>query len=296
MDETSRVRIAIQKSGRLSKPSLELLRRCGLKIENGSSSLLCHCHDFPIDILFVRDDDIPTYVKDGACDLGIVGLNEVNEKVLAISQNSPIEILEKLMFGYCRLALAVPQDSDFYDMTRLQNTRIASSYPNILKRFLDQNNLSASIVTMQGSVEIAPSMGIADAICDLVSTGLTLKSNKLKEIETVIESQAVLIGRSSEKDPIKLSYIDKLLTRLKGVRKAEKAKYIMMNAPKTAVAKIRNLIPGMERPTVVPLWGSENEVAIHAVAQEPVFWETMEQLKSIGASSIIVSPIEKIIE
>ena len=292
----SRIRIAVQKSGRLSKPSLELLNRCGLKADTYHRALLCPCEDFPADLLFVRDDDIPMYVNDGACDIGIVGLNEAIEK--APRSENRVKILEHLGFGYCRLALAVPEKdvAKNFSIKSLNGLKIASSYPVILKQFLEKNSIIAEVVEMQGSVEIAPYMGIADAICDLVSTGQTLKANKLREVSTVLKSQAVVIGRSGEDDSGKLNIISKLLNRMLGVKNAANAKYIMMNAPKSSLSKISALIPGMEMPTVVPLCGSSEQVAIHAVAQEPIFWETMERLKEMGASSIIVSPIEKIIE
>ena len=292
----SRIRIAIQKSGRLSKPTLELLGRCGLKVDTYHRALLCPCEDFPVDLLFVRDDDIPMYVNDGACDIGIVGLNEAIEK--APREENRVKILERLGFGQCRLALAVPEGSlaPNFTLASMNGLKIASSYPVILKQFLEKNSIIAEVIEMQGSVEIAPCMGIADAICDLVSTGQTLRANKLQEVETVLKSEAVVIGRSGEDDQGKLKIISKLLNRMLGVKNASKSKYIMMNAPKNAINQISALIPGMEMPTVVPLCGSDTQVAIHAVAQEPIFWETIERLKEIGASSIIVSPIEKIIE
>ncbi|MFK7827596.1 MAG: ATP phosphoribosyltransferase [Oligoflexales bacterium] len=292
----SRIRIAVQKSGRLSKPTLELLNRCGLKADTYRRALLCPCEDFPVDLLFVRDDDIPMYVNDGACDIGIVGLNEAIEK--APREENRVKILEHLGFGQCRLAIAIPEkdNSRDFSFTSLNGLKIASSYPVVLKQFLEKNSIIAEVIEMQGSVEIAPYMGIADAICDLVSSGQTLKANKLHEVGTVLKSQAVVIGRSGEDDRDKINIITKLLNRMLGVKNASTAKYIMMNAPKSSLSKISELIPGMEMPTVIPLCGSKDQVAVHAVAQEPIFWETIERLKEMGASSIIVSPIEKIID
>jgi len=293
-----RLKLAIQKSGRLSQRTIELLKQAGISFEISKGKLIGQCEDFPLDLLLVRDDDIPGYVNSGACDLGVVGFNEVDEQIfseLSDSVENNTEIVKKLGFGKCRLSLAIEQTEEFDGLTWLNGKRIASSYPSSLSKFLSDNKIDAEIIKIAGSVEIATGMGVADAICDLVSTGSTLKSNGLKEVATVLNSEAILISRkvlSVEKRDT----LDRFLQRINGVIKASKSKYIMMNAPKNAIDDIKAIVPSMEEPTVMPLSGSDDKVAIHVVAPENVFWETIEKLKLAGASSVLVVPIEKILD
>lgn len=291
--DDGRLRIAIQKSGRLSERSKDLLARCGINFEWRPGRLDARSMDFPMDILLVRDDDIPRYVADGVCDLGIVGENVIAER---LGEDSVVRLVRKLDFGKCRLALAVPKESGLNQLQDLEGLRIATSYPYATARFFSQRDIKTEIVEISGSVEIAPAMGVADAICDLVSTGSTLASHGLKELAPIFESEAVLIATQLPLNEERDHHFRRLDSRLSGVLRAEKAKYIMMNAPRSALERIRTLIPGLEEPTVVPLCGDGQRVAIHAVAPEPIFWETMELLKEAGASSILVVPIEKVIE
>lgn len=292
--EEGRLRIALQKSGRLSDRSKDLLARSGVTCEWRSGRLDARSLDYPMDVLLVRDDDIPRYVADGVCELGIVGENVIEERLG--EELARVTVVRRLDFGRCRLAVAVPKDSPIKTVSDLEGRRIATSYPNSLARYLAARDLKAEIIEISGSVEIAPSVGVADAICDLVSTGATLSSHGLYEIAQVFESQAVLISTAKPISQGQQVNLDRLHSRLAGVLRAEKAKYIMMNAPRSALDRIRTLIPGLEEPTVVPLCGDGQRVAIHAVAPEPIFWETMELLKAAGASSILVVPIEKVIE
>lgn len=296
MSEQNRIRIAIQKSGRLSEKSTELLAKCGLDFDWAKDRLFCRCQNFPLDLMLVRDDDIPSYVSDGVCDLGIVGFNVLVEKLNGTSElgTTAVKVARKLDFGKCRLDLAVPNESKYEGFEFFQGIRIATSYPNTLRRFLDEHKIAASIVEISGSVEIAPALKIADAVCDLVSTGTTLKSNGLRRVATVLESESVLVETRRPLSVQKSIDIARLLERMQGVSRATQTKYIMMNAPANCVERIRTLLPGMEEPTIVPL-GKSGKVAIHAVAHESIFWETMENLKCAGASSILVLPIEKII-
>ena len=294
----NRLKISIQKSGRLAEKTISLLVKCGLDFDLGKDRLLHECKDFPIDLMMVRDDDIPEYVADGVCHLGVVGKNAVEEKYLSHPEKNPaaIEIVIPLNFGKCRLSLAVPEGAPFQGLFSLNRLKIATSYPNCLRKFLKQNDLTATIIELTGSVEIAPRLKIADLVCDLVSTGGTLKANGLKEIATLFESEAVLI-RTSKSLPLALSQdLDRLLQRIQGVIQATQSKYIMMNAPKDSLERIRKLIPGMEEPSVMPIGLDGRKIAIHAVAREALFWETIEALKAVGASSILVLPIEKIID
>jgi ATP phosphoribosyltransferase len=293
MDE-QRIRIAIQKSGRLAEKSANLLNRCGLDLEWDKNRLFSRCGNFPLDLMLMRDDDIPEYVHDGVCDLGIVGLNILQEK-LASRNKEEVEILRKLDFGHCRLSLAIPTDRQYSGRGYFKGLRIATSYPGLLKSFLLSNEIQADIVEISGSVEIAPALKIAEAICDLVSTGSTLTSNGLKEVETILESESVLVRTNKQLSPTKEQEITRLLQRVDSVRRAAQTKYIMMNASKRDLPKIRALLPGMEEPTIMPLGSDSDRIAIHAVSHENIFWETMEKLKNSGASSILVLPIEKII-
>ncbi len=295
MNEADRIKIGIQKSGRLSEKSLGLLSRCGLDFEWAKDRLFCRCENFPLDLMLVRDDDIPEYVLDGVCDLGIVGFNVLEESLLAKSRANGVEILKELGFGHCRLSLAVPFDRAYTGLTFFQGIRIATSYPASLGRFLKEKGIDAQVVEISGSVEVAPALKIADAICDLIATGTTLRSNGLKEVQTVLESESVLVKTRRNLTGVKDAEIARLLQRIEAVQKAEQTKYVMMNAPRAALDTIRKLIPGMEEPTIMTLSGKDDRIAIHAVAHENIFWETMEALKAAGASSILVLPIEKII-
>jgi ATP phosphoribosyltransferase len=292
---TNRIRIAIQKSGRLSEGSFRLLARCGISVEPRKEQLFCHSDNFPLDLLLVRDDDIPNLVADGICDYGIVGTNLLKEKSLQSPSNHlKYEIIQPLNFASCRLAIALPKNFSYQGLISLKKCRIATSYPDVLSEFIQKNNLDIEIVKLTGSVEIAPRLGIADGICDLVSTGATLEANNLQEVETVFKSQAVLIKTTTNKllDE-KLQTAKLFQDRVEGSLLAHGSKYIMLHAPKSEVATIVTLLPGSERPTILKLQGDNKKVAVHALCRESVFWETMEQLKLAGASSILVLPVEK---
>ena len=291
-----RLRLAVQKSGRLSTDSLELLASCGIRVKSPKERLLLHADNFPIDILFVRDDDIPQLVMDGVCDLGIVGTNVLEEAALERRTNGAAggyAVVRPLDFGGCRLAVALPEERAYAGAGDLQGLRIATSYPQLTKRFLAEQKITAEVVYLSGSVEIAPRLGLADAICDLVASGSTLEANKLRAVETIFKSTAVLLRNTRELPAEKSHALGILLRRIDGVQKAAGTKYIMLHAPKAALAEIRQLLPGSENPTILPLAGDDTKVALHAVCSEAVFWETMESLKKAGASSILVLPIEK---
>lgn len=291
----NRIRIAIQKSGRLSESSLALLAGCGIGIKPRKEQLFCHSDNFPLDVLLVRDDDIPGLVSEGICDFGIVGTNVLQEKSLQYGSDSRNnnEVIQYLGFASCRLSIAVPKSFSYQDINSLKKCRIATSYPNILSDFIQKNNLDMEITTLTGSVEIAPRLGIADGICDLVSTGATLEANNLREVEIVFKSQAVLIRspRSFSEEKQKIAKL--FQNRVEGSELASGSKYIMLHAPKSALPTIVTLLPGAERPTILELQGDTSKVAIHALCRESVFWETMEKLKIAGASSILVLPVEK---
>ncbi len=291
-----RLRLGVQKSGRLSERSIGLLKRCGVGFGWRKGHLVVSSGDFPIDLILVRDDDIPEYVRDGVCHLGVVGLNVLEEKVYARGRRDSVEILRRLGFGQCRLSLALPREQPFENLHDFAGRSIATSYPNTLQSFMAEQGVDVEVVEITGSVEITPMLGVADAVCDLVSTGATLRTHGLREVATVLESEAVLIRAGTSWDPAQEELSRRLLNRLDGVLRALRAKYIMMNAPREAVAAIEEILPGLETPTVIPLGQDGKRVAIHAVAPEDVFWETMGRLKDAGASSILVVPIEKIIE
>lgn len=298
MRDNQRLRIAVQKSGRLSEKSLALFSKCGLDFDLRKDRLLHECKDFPIDLMLVRDDDIPAYVADGVCDLGVVGENAVHEHLWAAPQRKSggsVRTVLPLGFGACHLALAVPEDSAIRELADFAGQRVATSYPNCLMRFMQDQGLEVEIVELAGSVEIAPNLGIADAICDLVSTGGTLRSNGLEEFLTILESQAILIRSDRALTAAMEHDLQRLLQRIQGVLKAARAKYVMMNAPRSALEEIRRVIPGMEDPSVMPLGTDGQKIAIHAVAYEEIFWETIETLQRLGATSILVLPIEKVI-
>ncbi|WP_418139944.1 ATP phosphoribosyltransferase [Oceanimonas smirnovii] len=298
MDNT-RLRIAIQKSGRLSKECQKLLKGCGVKLNIREQRLIAHAENMPIDLLLVRDDDIPGLVMDGVVDLGVVGENVLEETLMerkATSEPTDYTELKRLDFGGCRLSLAVADDFDYQGPKSLEGRRIATSYPWLLKRFMDQQGVKFKSVMLNGSVEVAPRAGVADAICDLVSTGATLEANGLVEADVIFRSKAVLIQSGAELSAGKQQIIDKLLPRIQGLQQARESKYIMLHAPKDKLEAVIDLLPGAERPTIMQLAGDTNQVAIHMVSSEDMFWETMEGLKSLGASSILVLPIEKMME
>jgi ATP phosphoribosyltransferase len=281
------LRIAIQKSGRLQEGSLELLKESGLNFSNGKDQLKTQARNFPVEVLFLRDDDIPQYVEDKVADIGIVGENIYNEKQ---KQN---EIVKRLDFAKCRLSMAVPRSEDYTGVQWLNGKNIATSYPNTVKQFLTKHNIKAGIHEISGSVEIAPGIGLADAICDLVSTGSTLLSNGLKEVEVVMQSEAVIIANPTL-DTEKQKILDKLLFRIEAVRKARNSKYILMNCPNEAIEKITSVIPGMKSPTIIPL-ARQGWSSLHSVVDENDFWEKIDLLRSFGAEGILVVPIEKMI-
>jgi ATP phosphoribosyltransferase len=293
-----RIKIAVQKTGRLTDHSLDLLERCGLKFRQSKDQLFCYGENMPVDLLLVRDDDIPGLVSDDVCDLGIVGLNIVEEKRHAL-QNDGREGLFKqvfeLDFGHCRLSIAGAEGSVYSGPESLKTRKIATSYVGLLTEYLKRNDVSADIVYLSGAVEIAPKLGRADYICDLVSTGSTLTANGLEELDVLLESEAVIIQTLAELPLEKQALVDKILQRLDGVLQVRESKYIMLHAPRAALAEIRDLLPGAESPTVMPLDGSNDKVAIHAVCRENVFWETLENLKAAGASSLLVLPVEKML-
>lgn len=296
MTTEPRLRIAMQKSGRLSDDTQALLKRCGLKLNVADRRLLAHVSNMPIDIMRVRASDIPGLVMDGVCDLGIVGDNTLEEEELARaaigSQNAYIRTTP-LNFGSCRFSLAMPEEFEYTGLQCLDGLRFATTYPNLLKRFAKENGINVEFCLLKGSVEVAPRVGLADGICDLVSTGATLEANGLKEVAEVFRSKASLIQRADALSPEKQAILDTLLPRIYGVMKAKESKYIMLHAPKDKVEEVSHLMPGTETPTVLPLAGTDEMVAVHVVATETFFWETMEELKSLGCHSILVMPIEK---
>ena len=296
--ETSRLKIALQKSGRLTDFSTDLLVRCGLKFSRGKDQLVGFGENMPLDLLFVRDDDIPDLVEEDVCDLGLVGLNVVAEKSLELAAKghpTRFDIVRSLDFGRCRLAIAVPEGTSYESSATLAGKRIATTYPHLLAKFLADRGIEAEIVTLSGAVEIAPRLGRADAICDLVSTGSTLIANRLREVETVLESNAVLIRTPVALPTDKRDLVDRLLMRIDGVQQVRESKYIMLHAPRSALPAIRSLLPGSESPTIIPLEGHPDRVAVHAVCRENVFWETLESLKAAGASALLVLPVEKML-
>lgn len=290
----TRLRVAIQKSGRLSSQSLELLKNCGLRFARSKDKLFWYGQDFPVDLLLVRDDDIPRLLLDGVCELGIVGENIAHEVMYERNGGRGLKCLKRLNFGDCRLAIAVPEDMVINDVVELNGCRIATSYPALTRKLLRDQNIEADIVELSGSVEIAPGLGTADAISDLVSTGTTLRANHLRELNTLFESRAALYGPDSLPADKQLLQ-DRLLARLNGVVMAAESKYVMLHAPRESLAKITDLLPGVEHPTVLPLEGCDDRVAVHAVCSEGVFWEHLEALKAVGASAILVLPVEKML-
>ena len=292
LSDRTRLHIALQKSGRLSDYSRELLRDAGFRIQSGKNSLTARVENFPAELMFVRDDDIPTFVSDGVCEFGIVGQN-VLEEFAADCEEPGFEILAELGFGRCSLKIAAPEATRYDGPRSLAGQRIATSYPKLVAKFLRQHAIEASIVTMNGAVELAPRLQIANFICDLVSTGATLESNGLKALDTVLESQALLVRTRKPMDKGRTDIAAGLMSRIDGVLATKESKYIMLNAPSEALKNITALLPGAEAPTIIPLHGRPGHFAVHAVCQESVFWETLQKLKSAGASAILVLPIEK---
>lgn len=283
----SKLKIAIQKSGRLSEKSLELLKACGIQLSNGDRKLKAESKNFPIEVLFLRDDDIPQYVEQGVADIGILGENEVWEK------DKSVRIIKKLGFASCKLSLAIPKDEDYLGLSYFNNKKVATSYPRILSNFFKEKNIEVEIEEIGGSVEIAPGIGLADAIFDIVSTGSTLLMNGLKEVEVVTNSTAVLIA-NNQLSPEKQLILDRLIFRIDAVKAADENKYILLNAPVSAVEKISAILPGMKSPTILPL-SEAGWVSIHSVVKEDEFWEVIDQLKVLGAQGILVVPIEKMV-
>ena len=283
-----KLKIALQKSGRLSEESLGLLKKCGINFSNGLGKLRSEARNFPLEIFFLRDDDIPQYVADGVADIGIVG-----ENVLA-EENQDVAVVERLGFGKCRLSLAVPKSFPYASVADFEGKRIATTYPHILSNFFSRNNVNVEIHTISGSVEIAPSIGLADAVCDLVSSGSTLFTNGLREVETILNSEAVLISRNNL-DAAAQEILDKLIFRINSVKSADANKYILLNAPNEKLSKVIALLPGIKSPTVMPLaetgWSS-----VHSVINENDFWEVVESLKNEGAEGILVLSINQMIQ
>lgn len=282
-----KIRIAIQKSGRLSEDSLSLIRECGIKFANGMRKLKSDAANFPIEFLFLRDDDIPGYVEDGVADIGIVGEN------VAVEEGRDVEIAKRLGFSKCRLSLAVSKNTPYNSLKDLEGGNIATSYPVILGKYLEENGVKATIHEISGSVEIAPSIGLAEAVCDIVSSGSTLFMNGLKEVETIFKSEAVMIkGKSLSAE--KQEVLERLLFRIDSVQRGKNNKYILLNAPSKSLDKIIDILPGMRSPTVLPL-AQEGWSSVHSVIKEDEFWEVIDQLREAGAEGILVVPIEKMI-
>lgn len=281
------IKIAIQKSGRLNQESLGILKKCGISIDNGKDQLKAAARNFPLEVLYLRNGDIPQYLRDGVVDLAIIGENLIHEK------GKDLQVIEKLGFSKCRVAMAVPKETVFNDIRELNGKRIATSYPNTVNQFLEENNISAELHIINGSVEIAPNIGLADAICDIVSSGSTLFKNNLKEVTKILDSEAVLV-QAPTMDVEKTAIIDKLLFRLRTVLRAKKLKYILLNAPNDKIEEISAILPVLKSPTVLPLaqagWSS-----LHSVIDEASFWEVIDALKAAGAEDILICPIEKMV-
>ena len=294
----TRIRIAVQKSGRLTEHTMELLTRCGLIYSKGRDQLICYGENMPVDVILVRDDDISSLVQENLCDLGIVGLNEVEETRLKLVELDTKEIfsqISSLDFGYCRLSFAIPEDQNYTGLSFLNGKRIATSYPQIVGHYLKNQGIKAEVIEFSGAVEITPGLGKADMICDLVSSGSTLQANELREADTILESRATLIQTPVLIPTGKQEWLQRLLQRIQGVLQVKESKYIMLHAPRSALPEISKLLPGSESPTIIPLEGRNDKVAVHAVCKEKIFWETLELLKEAGASSVLVLPVEKML-
>lgn len=287
-DTKTSLRIAIQKDGRLTDTTIRLLEGIGLRFDNYKRSLMVKCRNFDVELLLIRDDDIPEYVQDGVCDLGFVGANVTAE------MGADVTVLRGLDYGVCRLSLAAKKNGTITTVEDFKGKTIATSYPNITRKFLDEHGIDANLVTISGAVEIAPRLEVADAICDLVSTGNTLKANGLAEIETIFESETELIRTNKKLSDGKQKLIEKFIIRMDGYQQAERSRYILMNAPEEAVPEIKNIIPSLKSPTVMPL-ADNGMVAIHTVIPIEQFWDVMEKLKATGASGIVILPIESMI-
>lgn len=288
LDSTTSLRIAVQKSGRLTDKTIALLEGIGLKFDDYKRSLLVKCLNFDVELLLIRDDDIPEYVEDGVCDLGFVGANVVEE------DQADVTILRGLNYGVCRLSLAAPKEDKLQNASDFSGKRIATSYPGITKRFFDSKEIDVEVITLSGSVEIAPRLEIADAISDLVSTGGTLKANGLVEVLNIFDSETQLVKTNKPLSPGKIELINRILQRIEGFQQAAKSRYILMNAPREAVPVIKEILPSLKSPTVMPL-ADNGMVAIHAVVPLSTFWDVMEKLKEAGATGIIMLPIESMI-
>jgi len=281
------LKIAVQKSGRLNKDSLQILKDCGISISNGEDQLKAKSSNFPLEVLYLRNSDIPQYVEDGVADIAILGENVV------IEQQKELKVIESLGFSKCRLSLAVPKSEDNVDLNWFQGKRLATSYPATLNAFLEENKIEAEIHKISGSVEIAPNIGLADAICDIVSSGSTLFKNGLKEVKTILKSEAVLVSSpslSAEKQVL----LDKLIFRMRSVLRAKKSKYILLNVPNESIDEVSNILPVLKSPTILPL-AQEGWSSIHTVIEENKFWEVIDELKQAGAEGILIMPIEKIV-
>lgn len=294
--DDGRLKIAIQKSGRLSEKSFALLEKAGISLQKSKDQLLCRARNFPLDIFLVRDDDIPAFLVNDVCQLGILGQNTLIEtQLLEPAEFGGLQQVVELGFGRCRLSVATPADMPYAGVASLSGLTVATSYRGILAKFLAEKGVDANIVTMEGAVEVAPRTHLADAICDLVSTGNTLVSNGLQEQDIILESQAVIVQNNEMQDDLR-DLCDKVLARITAVLRAESSRYIMLNSPVAVLDEIKALLPGSQSPTVMPLQGRDDMVAVHAVCEEEVFWQTMEDLKAKGATSILVMPIEKMLD
>ena len=283
----SRLNIAIQKSGRLNEDSIQLLRSCGIVINNGKDQLKASATNFATDVLYLRNSDIPQYVEDGVADLAIIGENLLEEK------GKNIKVVEKLGFSKCRLSLAIPKDEEFPGLHYFEGKKIATSYPNSLKNFLNKEKLNAEIHVITGSVEIAPNIGLADSVCDLVSSGSTLFKNGLKEVHTILKSEACLVQNPNLSDE-KQRLLDTLLFRLRSVLRAKNSKYVLMNVPNEKIGEVSNILPVLKSPTVMPL-AIEGWSSVHSVIEEDKFWQVIDQLKDAGAEGILIIPVEKMV-
>jgi ATP phosphoribosyltransferase len=288
-----RLTLASQKKGRLADGGFDLLKRAGVKLAYGRDQLLRRAENLPLDLMLIRDDDIPSFVATGACDYGIVGENELYEAMQRSPRLANLEVALKLGFARCKLKLAAAIDGDIQTISDLEGRTVATSYPGLTDKFLKERGVTAEMVEMGGSVEVAPRVGVADAICDLVSTGATLEANGLRAFETVFESEAVLIRRKDGLPEAIEETAGLLVQRFEGVIASRQTKYILLNAPTDRIDEVRKILPGNDAPTVAPVVGREDVVAVHAVCTEEVFWSTLEQLKAVGARSILVMPIEK---
>lgn len=281
------IRIAIQKSGRLNEDSLKLLKSCGISIDNGKDQLKAAARNFPLEVFYLRNGDIPQYLRDGVVDLAIIGENLIVEK------GQDLEVIEHLGFSKCRVSIAIPKDKPYTGVEDLNGVRIATSYPETVRQFLEKNNLKADLHIINGSVEIAPNIGLSEAICDIVSSGSTLFKNNLKEVEVLMKSEAVLVQSPKVSSELKAE-IETLLFRIQTVLRAKKSKYILMNVPNAKIDEISSILPVLKSPTIMPL-AQEGWSSLHSVIDENDFWEVIDQLKNTGAEGILVCPIEKMV-